>query len=313
MENFVNKFEQYKQRQNEMVNEFNIKKLDYQRESNLLKQQIDFLNKKNNDIMGYSEEIDKQHEENINELKTELEENFNNKLNELINEKMELNEKVKEYESQLKGYEDKISELTRFYEDKLNEEKNNHKTIYENLENELMKLSKETEILQKKSNDPIKKINELLEIQSQLQNENSNFKDKIHKLEKEKEEKEKFINSIEKDKNDLLIENENLNTTISNLEQQLKIKVLKNTVDLRKKFKNMGQNSREMLKGSMNSFDKLGNDNNNNNNIEEHNVLNSFVGDLVQSQSLNTSNSLSLKKNNNNNNAFPMRKNNNKV
>ena len=176
-----------------------------------------------------------------------------------------------------------------------------------------MKLSKETEILQKKSNDPIKKINELLEIQSQLQNENSNFKDKIHKLEKEKEEKEKFINSIEKDKNDLLIENENLNTTISNLEQQLKIKVLKNTVDLRKKFKNMGQNSREMLKGSMNSFDKLGNDNNNNNNIEEHNVLNSFVGDLVQSQSLNTSNSLSLKKNNNNNNAFPMRKNNNKV
>ena len=72
----------------------------------------------------------------------------------------------------------------------------------------------------------------------------------------------------------------------------------------------MGQNSRDMLKGSMNSFDKFGNDNNNNNNVEEHNVLNSFVGDLVQSQSLNTSNSLSLKKGNNNNN-FGMRKNNN--
>ena len=46
IDNLVSKFVQYKQKQNEVVNEFNIKKLDHNRESSLLKQQIIFLNKK---------------------------------------------------------------------------------------------------------------------------------------------------------------------------------------------------------------------------------------------------------------------------
>ena len=65
----VSKFVQYKQKQNEVVNEFNIKKLDYNRESSLLKQQIDFLNKKLQEQVFYNEETDKQHDDNKNELK----------------------------------------------------------------------------------------------------------------------------------------------------------------------------------------------------------------------------------------------------
>ena len=43
------------------------------------------INKKVQDQVNYNEETDKQHDENINELKNE--ENFNNKLNEILLEK----------------------------------------------------------------------------------------------------------------------------------------------------------------------------------------------------------------------------------
>ena len=54
------KHDQYKQKQQEITNEFLIKKMDFERETNLLKQQIDFLHNKieeMNNIMIGSEQV----------------------------------------------------------------------------------------------------------------------------------------------------------------------------------------------------------------------------------------------------------------
>ena len=302
IENLVTKFEQYKQKQQEVANDFNIKKRDYNRELSLLKQQIGYLNKKLQDQVLYNEEVDKQHDENIIELKNELEENFNNKLNEMLSEKKNLNEKIKELENQLKESEERIISISTYYENKLVDEKNNHKMIYNELETQLQSLNLETEDLKNKSNEPIKKINELLEIQTHLQNENSIFKDDIHNLEKEKEELEKNIEILQKEKSDLIHENENLNESITNLESQLKYQIPKATSDLRKKIKNFGSHSLNMINPTIN-FDKTPKNSirtNQSEIFESGDVLNSFVGDLVSNNSrkeLNKSAYIGLKKN----------------
>ena len=300
IENLVTKFEQYKQKQQEILNDFNIKKRDYNRELSLLKQQIGYLNKKLQEQVSYNEEIDKQHDENIIELKNELEENFNNKINEILIEKKNLSEKLKEVENQLKESEERIISISTYYENKLVDEKNNHKMIYNELENQLQSLNLETEDLKNKSSEPIKKINELLEIQTHLQNENSLFKDDIHNLEKEKEELEKNIEILQKEKNELIQENENLNESITHLESQLKYQIPKATSDLRKKLKNFGSNSLNMINPI--NFDKTPKNSlrtNQSEIYENSNVLNSFVGDLVSNNSrkeLNKSAYIGLKK-----------------
>ena len=93
IDRIINKFEQYKQKQQDLINEFNIKKMEYQRENDLLKQQIDYLNRKLQEQILFNEENDKSHEDNIAELKMDLEESFANKINEIINDKKDLYDK----------------------------------------------------------------------------------------------------------------------------------------------------------------------------------------------------------------------------
>ena len=172
--------------------------------------------------------------------------------------------------------------------------------IYNELENQLQTLNLETEDLKNKSNEPIKRINELLEIQTHLQNENLQFKDYIHNLEKEKEEREKNIENIEKEKNELILENENLNETINQLELQLKSQIPKSTSELRKKFKTIGPNSLNMINANVSSFDKPDKKSLKTNHSEIYeNKNNSFVSDLVNNNSkkeLNKSAFIGLKK-----------------
>ncbi len=123
IDRIINKFEQYKQKQQDLINEFNIKKMEYQRENDLLKQQIDYLNRKLQEQILFSEENDKSHEENITELKMELEETFTNKINEIINDKKELYDKLKEAENTIKMLNIKNYELSMAYEHKLEDEK----------------------------------------------------------------------------------------------------------------------------------------------------------------------------------------------
>ena len=97
--------------------------MEYQRENDLLKQQIDYLNRKLQEQILFSEENDKSHEENITELKMELEETFTNKINEIINDKKELYDKLKEAENTIKMLNIKNYELSMAYEHKLEDEK----------------------------------------------------------------------------------------------------------------------------------------------------------------------------------------------
>jgi len=105
--------------------------MEYQRENDLLKQQIDFLNRKLQEQILFNEENDKSHEDNINELKMELEETFTNKINEIINDKKDLYDKLKEAENTIKNLNNKYNELSMQYENIIDQEKTNSQNVFE--------------------------------------------------------------------------------------------------------------------------------------------------------------------------------------
>ena len=142
--------------------------MEYQRENNLLKQQIDYLNRKIQEQIFFNEENDKSHEDNINELKMELEETFTNKLTEMLNEKKEYIEKIQSYEN---------------------------RNI--NLENSEKNLKEQNEILQKK-------INELYESKSQIQSDILNYKETIQSLISEKNNLEQEKNNLIQENENLI-------------------------------------------------------------------------------------------------------------
>ena len=249
IDRIINKFETYKQKQQDVINEYSIKKLEYQREINLLKQQIDFLNNKIQEQQTYNEENNQSHEENILELKQELEENFSNRIKEIIVEKKQLNDRIKDYESQ-------IIEMKKMYEEKYMEEKNTHKKTVSKLEDQLKNIICETDFLKKKSVEPVQKINELLEKLSILQKQNHEYKDNIQKLVKENKEQYKNLLMLEKEKNELIKENENINNSLFEIDSKLKSKIPK-TADFKQRFKNMGQSSLNMVRHSIDNINRI--------------------------------------------------------
>ena len=80
-----------------------------------------------------------------------MEESFTNKLNEIINDKKELYDKVKEYESTIKSLNNKISEQSMQYEHKIDQEKSNSQNAFDDYESHIKKLNYELEKAQKKS------------------------------------------------------------------------------------------------------------------------------------------------------------------
>ena len=60
----------------------------------------------------------------------------------------------------------------------------NHKIIIKKLEEQIKALIKEKNILEKNAEKPIQKINELLEIKSQLQSQNNEYKENMLDLQK---------------------------------------------------------------------------------------------------------------------------------
>ena len=80
----LERFDSYKTKQTEINSEYNLKQQDYSRETMLLHQQIDFLNTKLETIILLKEQKEKEHLQYITQLKIDLENEFNIKLNELI-------------------------------------------------------------------------------------------------------------------------------------------------------------------------------------------------------------------------------------
>jgi chromosome segregation ATPase len=197
--------------------------------------------------MMFCEENDKSHEDNINELKMELEETFTNKVNEILNDKKELIDKLKDAENKIKELNNKNSALTKIYEEKIKEEKLNHQNTCEEYDEQIKKLNKDKEQLRNKSNEPMIKINKLLEEKSNLQSEIYKYKDKFQKAMKDKEELEIMIKNLEDENNNLMIEKENLISNINHIDSRIKAKGPK-TTDMSKRFQNIGQSSMTMIR-----------------------------------------------------------------
>ena len=133
------------------------------------------------------------------------------------------------------------------------------KKICNKLEDQLKSLINETEFLQKKSGEPLQKINELLETQAALQQQNHDYKENIEKLIKENQKQYKNIILLEKEKSELIQENENINNSLLEMDSRLKSKIPK-TTDFKKRIKNMGQTSVNMIRYSVdNSNNRINN------------------------------------------------------
>ena len=177
----------------------------------------------------------------------EMEESFTNKLNEIINDKKELYDKVKEYESTIKSLNNKISEQSMQYEHKIDQEKSNSQNTIDDYESHIKKLNYELEKAQKKSYEQNMRINKLLEEKSVLQNELYKLKEFLTQQKKEKEDLELVINNLEKEKNNLIQDKENLIKEMNHIDSRIKSKGPK-TTDISNKFQNIGQSSMSMIR-----------------------------------------------------------------
>ena len=296
IETIVKKFELYKIKQTEIANDFNIKKLDFIRESNLLKQQIDFLNKKIENQAAFSEENEQAHDENIFELKKDLEDTFNLKMNEVLNEKKELIYRLKEYEKLIKSTENKIEEVTNYYEDKLNQEKYNHEISCDKLRKQIKILKVENDKLAKEATEPIQKINTLLEIQTSLQKENNEMKDYIFDLETTQKTNSKQIASLKKENLELIAQNEKLNSSIYQLRMHLKIKNQNSSIELRKRHNSLFSKQSPLMVMSVSNLD---------NKMNNSEICNLSVTDSVFYNDLNSSGYVRKKIKNSTNSSLP--------
>jgi chromosome segregation ATPase len=197
--------------------------------------------------MLFYEENDKSHEDTINELKNELEETFTSKVNEIMNDKKELKDKLKEAQNEIKLLNNKNNALSKIYDEKINDEKIKHESICEEYEAKIKQLNNDKMQLQKKTNEPMIKINKLLEEKSSLQNEIYKYKDKLQKSAKEKDELEKTIKNLKKEKTDLIIEKENLISNMNHIDSRIKAKGPK-TTDMTKRYQNIGPSSMNMIR-----------------------------------------------------------------
>ena len=99
---------------------------------------------------------------------------------------------------------------------------------------------------------------------SSLQNQNHEYKENIQKLVKENQEQYKNILMLEKEKNELIQENESINNSLLEMDSRLKSKIPK-TADFKKRFKNMGQSSLNMVRHSIEGTNKINVKNNSKN------------------------------------------------
>jgi chromosome segregation ATPase len=171
-------------------------------------------------------------------------------VNEILNDKKELIDKIKEAENRIKELNNKNSALAKIYEEKIDDIKINHENEIEDFESQIKKIKYEKDQLQKKINEPMIKINKLLEEKSSLQNEIYKLKEKLQKTYREKDELENNIKNLEEEKNNLILEKENLISNMNHIDSRIKSKGPKNT-DMSKRYQNIGQSSMTMIRTDM--------------------------------------------------------------
>ena len=201
----IMKYEEIKMKHQEMLDDFAIKKLEFIRETALLKQQIDFLNKKIEEQIKMINENESVHEENLINLKKEIENHFEIKIEMINKEKNEINEKLNKKNKELRDLEQTFLKQTCLNEKEkgtLNnkitqlEEKNNE--ILDTFQCEVENYKKMCEML-KNSEEKIsnnfteidtlnKKINQTELINQELNKDKKLLEEKLFMTDKQKDE-----------------------------------------------------------------------------------------------------------------------------
>ena len=217
-------------------------------------------------------------------------------MNEVLNEKKELIYRLKEYEKLIKSTENKIEEVTNYYEDKLNQEKYNHEISCDKLRKQIKILKVENDKLVKEATEPIQKINTLLEIQTSLQKENNEMKDYIFDLETTQKTNSKQIASLKKENLELIAQNEKLNSSIYQLRMHLKVKNQNSSIELRKRHNSLFSKQSPLMVMSVSNLD---------NKMNNSEICNLSVTDSVFYNELNSSGYVRKKIKNSTNSSLP--------
>jgi len=188
------KLDSYKQKYQESNDEFMMKKLEFTRESALLKQQIEFLNKKIEELHKSIDDSGKKYEDRLFKLRSEVERDMNDKFERLKKEKEDLEAKLIQKKKELKDVEQTLIKQNSLIEkekqsliDKLNtieEEKKETIEAYEKeitqLKNNLSSIKQESTSAKDESNinkENLKKKIAGLEID--LQEKTSNYEKEL--------------------------------------------------------------------------------------------------------------------------------------
>ena len=227
------RFELYKNKQNEINGEYNLKQQDYLRETQLLHQQIDFLNKKLGNMLIESEEKEKEHQRQLKQLEKELENEYTLKLIEITNEKNDLIHTIEQKDEQINELNNELNETNINYTNKINKIQYDNTVQNDILRNKIKLLTNENETL----NNEIISLNKIIEnLKGKLlnvENENLDLKSTVFFLEKEKKDKNEKIVDLLKQKEELVSKNDELKGDIEQLRRHLKLKEQCNTFNKR--------------------------------------------------------------------------------
>lgn len=160
------KLDSMKQKYQESNDEFMVKKLEFTRESALLKQQIEFLNKKIEELHKTIEDNGKKYKERLFRLRTDVEKNLDDKFERVKKEKEDLEAKLILKKKELKDVEQTyIKDKSLIEKEKQNlterllameEEKNE---LIENYEKEIKHLSSSLTSIKQENNSTLDEFN----------------------------------------------------------------------------------------------------------------------------------------------------------
>ena len=252
-EQLENKYEDLRKKYNDLNDGSMMKNLEYTRDNALLTQQIEYLNKKNEETSKVIEDNQKRYEERLFSLRNEVEKDLNEKFDRLKKEKTELESKLLNKKKEMKELEQNFLKQSQTSE----KEKNDLAEKLSSLQKKYDDISKNYD---QEKNSNLKQINLLTKendtFKTNLNSKGQTMKEKISKLEKDLMEKtsqyekdqilwESKIKFVEQQRDTLKKENSESN---KRFEQMLDT--------IRKKYNAEKENIEHNAKLTMNNMDQ---------------------------------------------------------
>ena len=188
------KYEELKKKYSELNDNHMTKNLEYTRDSALFKQQIEYLNQKNEEMVKASEANQKRYEERLFSLRSDVEKDLGEKFERIKNEKNDLENKLYNKKREMKELEQNFTKQNQLNEKEKNELLDKNNLLQKKLE-ELNNIYKTEKINAEKQISLLNKANDSFKT-SQSTSEQK-LRNKIYELETSLLEK---VSQYEKDK-----------------------------------------------------------------------------------------------------------------